>query len=381
VPENLFPGVIVEETSFRARPIEGVPTGRAGFVGRTAQGVIRELRHLQSLPEFETAFGRPASAVVPGAPIPDDDFLWHAARAFFNEGGKRLSVVRTNDSAGGASGPDDIAQALAVLEDDADVEIVAAPGSGAQDDAGAQATASALVDHAERMRFRFALIDSPRGADLSAIETFRGRLASSRAALYYPWIRDAAGTLLPPSGYVAGLIAKNDSERAVWKAPANMVVAGAAGFELSINEAQQELLNPQGINCFRTFTGHGHRLWGARTLTRDPEFKYVNVRRLLSFVERSIEAGTQWTVFEPHGEPLWAYTRSAVEDFLMGLWRQGALAGTTPQQSFFVRCDRSTMTQADIDIGRLIVEIGLAPVKPAEFVIMRIGLWTADRTV
>ncbi len=380
MPEIQFPGVIVEEIPFRARPIEGVPTGRAGFVGRTAKGKIGAIVRVGSLPEFEDAFGGPTAALAPDAPVPADDFLWHAARAFFKEGGKRLAIVRAASAGAAAPSPDDFVQALAVLEGDVDVEIVAAPGSSAQDDAGARAIAAALVDHAERTRFRFALLDGPRGADMAAIETFRMQFESSRAALYFPWIRDADGKMLPPSGFVAGLIAQNDSARAVWKAPANMPVTMATGFALTVSEAQQEQLNPQGINCFRTFTGCGHRLWGARTLSRDPEWKYVNVRRLLSFVERSIDAGTQWTVFEPNGDRLWAQLRNSIETFLMPLWRDGALMGATPEDSFFVKCDRSTMTQSDIDAGRLIVQIGLAPARPAEFTILRIVMWTAERT-
>jgi uncharacterized protein len=376
-----FPGVFIEETPLRMKPIAGVPTGRAGFVGPARRGAIGGLLQLQSLQAFEDGFGGPPDALVPGASVPADDYLWYAARSFFSEGGKRLSVVRTADSAGVPPPPEAYQQALAIMEGDKDVEIVAAPGSSAHGEGAASTVAAALVDHANRTKFRFALIDSPIGADIAAIESFRARIDGARAALYYPWVQTIERLMLPPSGFVAGLIAKSDRETGVWKAPANMVVAGAAGFEPEIDHAEQERLNPQGINCFRSFAGRGHRLWGARTLSSAPEWKYISVRRLMSFVERSVEDGMCWTVFEQNGDQLWARLRQLIDDFLTDLWSQGALFGTTPQEAFFVKCDRSTMTQNDIDNGRLIVEVGIAPVRPAEFLIIRIGLWTADRTI
>ena len=153
----------------------------------------------------------------------------------------------------------------------------------------------------------------------------------------------------------------------------------ALGFETLLNKGQQEVLNPEGINCFRFFEGRGNRLWGARTASSDPEWKYVNLRRYFAYLERSIERGTQWVVFENNSEPLWANVRRTVEDFLYNEWRNGALLGTTQEEAYFVRCDRSTMTQNDLDNGRLICLIGVAIVKPAEFVIFRIGQKTADQ--
>ncbi len=185
--------------------------------------------------------------------------------------------------------------------------------------------------------------------------------------------------LLPPSGFVAGIYARNDVEKGVHKAPANEVVRMAVGFEFLLNKAQQDVLNPEGVNCFRFFEGRGYRLWGARTISSDPEWKYVNVRRYFAYLERSLERGTQWIVFENNSEPLWANVRRTVEDFLFNEWKSGHLMGDKPQEAYFVRCDRSTMTQNDIDNGRLICLIGVAPVRPAEFVIFRIGQWTADR--
>jgi phage tail sheath protein FI len=177
---------------------------------------------------------------------------------------------------------------------------------------------------------------------------------------------------------VTGIYARSDISRGVYKAPANEVVLGLTKFEININKPRQDVLNPEGINALRFFEGRGNRVWGARTISSDPEWKYVNVRRLFIYLEHSIDKGTQWAVFEPNNERLWANLRSTIEDFLLVQWKQGALLGSKPEQAFFVRCDRTTMTQNDLDNGRVITLIGVAPTYPAEFVIFRIGQWTAD---
>jgi phage tail sheath protein FI len=227
------------------------------------------------------------------------------------------------------------------------------------------------------------VLDAPAGQKIAAIRKLKAKLDSKHAALYYPWVTvfdpvTRQPLNLPPSGFVAGIYARNDIERAVYKAPANEVVRGAIGFETPISTAQQEVLNPEGINVFRFFEGRGFRLWGARTISSDPEWKYVNVRRYFAYLEHSIDKGTQWAVFEPNGEALWANVRATIRDFLVNEWANGALLGDKPEKAFFVRCDRSTMTQNDLDNGRLVCLIGIAPLKPAEFVIFRIGQWTAD---
>ena len=236
------------------------------------------------------------------------------------------------------------------------------------------------------MRYRIAVLDSGEGLSVSEVRDQRAKMDSSYAALYYPWIRvidpvTSTEINLPPSGFVAGIYARNDINRAVYKAPANEVVNGAIGFEKLLNKGQQEVLNPEGINCFRYFVGRGFRLWGARTVSSDPEWKYVNLRRYFAYLEHSIDKGTQWAVFEPNGELLWGNVRRTIEDFLLNEWQMGALLGDKPEKSYFVKCDRSTMTQNDLDNGRLVCLIGVAPLKPAEFVIFRIGQWTADRKV
>ena len=281
------------------------------------------------------------------------------------------------------------AAALALLSGLEDVSIVAAPGSSAYAE-GATIQAG-LIAHAERRRaYRIAVLDSAPAQTPGQMRESRGRIDSKYAALYYPWVvvanplarpgRDdiPREIALPPSGFVAGIYARNDTQRGVHKAPANEVVTGALRFEVDINFAQQELLNPLGVNCLRTLSGRGLRLWGARLASSDPEWKYVSDRRYFNYLESSIDRGTQWAVFEPNGERLWANVRQTIADFLYNEWRGGALLGSSVDEAFFVRCDRSTMTQNDLDNGRLVCLIGVAILKPAEFVIFRIGQKTAD---
>jgi hypothetical protein len=234
------------------------------------------------------------------------------------------------------------------------------------------------------MRYRFALLDPPQGQSPQAVRSYRARFESDHAALYYPWVAVAdplsgAAIHLPPSGFLAGLYARNDAQRGVHKAPANMGLKLAAGLERNLTQAELALLNPEGINSIRHISGRGTMVWGARTISADPEWKYVSLRRCVSYLEHSIANGTLWAVFEANTPQLWDAVRAAVEAFLFAAWRSGALLGAKPEQAFFVRCDRSTMTQNDIDQGRLVCLIGVALIKPAEFVIFRIGQWTADQ--
>jgi phage tail sheath protein FI len=252
--------------------------------------------------------------------------------------------------------------------------------------------ADALIEQCERLKDRFAIIQAQVAAGL--LNTLRPPTSSKYAAFYFPWLKvpDATTGLpleVPPGGHVAGIYARSDIERGVHKAPANEVIRGlyldpqdpASGLQLQISKGQQDILNPRGVNVLRFFPGRGNLVWGARTTTLDPDWKYVNVRRLFIFVEESIEEATQWVVFEPNDEPLWARVRRSVGAFLTRLWMDGMLQGRAKEEAFFVRCDRTTMTQADIDNGKLIMLIGIAPVKPAEFVIFRIGQWTGGSDV
>jgi len=278
---------------------------------------------------------------------------------------------------------------LVSFEDLEDISIVATPGATANyanNTSEATAIINALIAHAERMRYRIAVIDSGDNQSVSEVRAMRAKIDSKYAAFYYPWIRvldpvTNSEINLPPSGFVAGIYARNDVNRAVYKAPANEVVNLAIGFEKMLNRAQQEVLNPEGINCFRFFEGRGFRLWGARTTSSDPEWKYVNLRRYFAYLERSIDKGTQWAVFEPNGSMLWDNVRRTIEDFLFNEFQMGALLGDKPDKAYFVRCDRTTMTQNDLDNGRLVCLVGVAALRPAEFVIFRIGQWTGDRKV
>ena len=299
--------------------------------------------------------------------------------------GKRPSFAEYE---GQAKDTTSVKTGLKSFEDVEDISIVAAPGStfGYEEGYRAEATqiVNLLISHATRMRYRIAVIDSGDGQSVAEVRAMRAKIDSSYAAFYYPWVRvldpvTRTEINLPPSGFVAGIYARNDVNRAVYKAPANEVVNLAIGFEMLLNKSQQDVLNPEGINCFRYFEGRGFRLWGARTASSDPEWKYVNLRRYFAYLERSIDKGTQWAVFEPNGSQLWANVRNTISDFLFNEWQTGALLGDKPDKAFFVRCDRSTMTQNDLDNGRLVCLVGVAPLRPAEFVIFRIGQWTADR--
>ena len=326
----------------------------------------------------------------------ENDTTAHALRdAMFNDEEGSVVYQLTGGIDGAASAATDDADdivsyedALAMLEEVGDVSIVAAPGSSAG--SSMRAVHQVLISHAERMKYRIAVLDTPPGRSVGDARNDRAALDSKHAAMYYPWVvvanpaaRPSDDTipkevLLPPSGFVCGIYARTDAERGVWKAPANEVVRGALRFEREVSRGEQEVLNPEGINCLRTFFGRGSRVWGARTISSDPEWIYVNVRRYFNYVERSIDRSTQWAVFEPNGPALWSNISDTVTAFLFAEWRSGALLGATPEEAFFVRCDRSIMTQADIDNGRLICEVGIAAIKPAEFVIFRIGQKTAD---
>jgi phage tail sheath protein FI len=246
-----------------------------------------------------------------------------------------------------------------------------------------------VLNQCELLRDRFAILSVDQAHSditLPAPGGLNPPRDTSYAAFYYPWIEifdpvtNAAKFYIPPTGHVAGIYARTDIERGVHKAPANEVVRGALNLEFPVPKRLQDMLNPRGVNCIRDFRPDGRsiRVWGARTMSSDGQWKYVNVRRLFIFVEESIDEGTQWVVFEPNDEPLWDRLRRSISNFLVTIWRNGALMGTTQEEAFFVKCDRTTMTQDDIDNGRLICYIGIAPVKPAEFVIFRFSQKTLE---
>ncbi len=242
----------------------------------------------------------------------------------------------------------------------------------------------AMISHCERLRYRFAVLDAPPG--LNAQQAFEWRnyvnFDTSYAALYYPWIKvaDLSGSgsttkLVPPSGHMVGIYNRSDARVGVHKAPANEIIMGAIDLEIRLSKGEQDVLNPVGVNCIRTFPGRGIRIWGARTLSSNGAWRYISVRRLFILVEASMETGLAWVVFEPNDSTLWAKVNRDVTSFLRVVWRSGALFGATPEQAFYVKCDEELNPTEVRDLGQLIIEVGLAPVKPAEFVIFRISQW------
>jgi uncharacterized protein len=242
-----------------------------------------------------------------------------------------------------------------------------------------------IIGHCERMGDRVAILDAPPDMNPQQVNNWRMNTAgydSSYATLYYPWIRvmdpvSNSPKLVPPSGHMAGIWARSDNTRGVHKAPANEVVRGATGLAYNATKGEHDVLNPNGVNVIRVFPGMGIRVWGARTLSSNPSWRYLNVRRLFNYVEKSIERGTQWIVFEPNEPRLWAQIVRDVGSFLTTVWAQGALFGTNPSQAFYVKCDAELNPAATRDLGQLFIEIGMSPVKPAEFVIFRISQWSA----
>jgi phage tail sheath protein FI len=490
MPEYLAPGVYIEEISIGAKPIEGVSTSTAGFLGQTERGPV-DLRLVTGFGQFQQLYGG----------FIEDSYLAYAVDGFFRNGGQRCYIGRIAGKdakiAGAALkkgtetaievsalGPGDWGKRIAVKVENASLKAIKqelfklsvaywsetpatppddetatilevydnlSPISSSSDyylkrvngisnlitlatvtsDTPDNSTAyllldsagiepsqvaledykgieepgkrtglaafeeqedisivcipdeneitgltSALVNHCELMKDRFAVCQAKQSA--GPISALFHPMDSKYAAFYYPWITildpiTNVNKLIPPGGHVSGVYARSDSERGVHKAPANEVLQGAVDLQINLTKGEQDVLNPRGVNCIRAFVGRGIRIWGARTASSDPAWKYLNVRRLFIFMEKSIDLGTQWVVFEPNDEKLWSRVKQTISQFLVGVWNDGALMGTTQDEAFFVKCDRTTMTQDDIDNGRLIILVGVAPVKPAEFVIFRIA--------
>jgi phage tail sheath protein FI len=309
------------------------------------------------------------------------------ARMRLNQGADAVDAISDGTYIGASSTEPEQRTGLFALQNEENISIIACPGQTSAQLQGA------LISHCEEMRYRFAVLDGPRPPkdSLNDAQSLRQNFDSKYAGFYHPWlviphpypdnIVKIPDYPIPPSGHMLGIYARTDIERGVHKAPANEVVRGIIGLQRRLNKGEHDILNPYpvNINVIRDFrpNNRGIRVYGGRVITSDPDWKYVNVRRLLIYLEHSIDRGVQWVVFEPNADPLWARVRRTISNFLTTVWRNGALEGTTKEEAFFVKCDRTTMTQADIDNGKLICVIGVAPVKPAEFVIIRIGLWTA----
>jgi phage tail sheath protein FI len=502
MPTYLSPGVYVEEVQSGSRPIEGVGTAVAAFVGLAAKGPFNEPRLLTNWGQFTATFGE----------FVESSYLAHAVYGYFLNGGGAAYVVRIGaDGASpvasaelpnaadggkpafrvlaleaGASGndisvevappsepaegvfklvvkqggrvvetydnvtagkgkqnvatqvktqskviaieevgalaapattsvsltggtasmparvtPDDYVGSsadrtgFAGLEAVDEITMLAVPDlmavyeKGIIDAEGLKAVQLAMIAHCELMGDRVAILDAPPGLNAQQVKEWRVDKAgydSKYASLYWPWIKvfdplSGQAKFVPPSGHMAGIWARSDDERGVHKAPANEVVRGAIALEIQVTKGEHDQLNPQGINVIRAFPGRGIRVWGARTLSSDTSWRYLNVRRLFNYVEESILEGTQWVVFEPNDMALWERVKRTVTAFLTLTWRQGALFGATPQEAFYVKCDAETNPPDVIDAGQLVVEIGIAPVKPAEFVIFRIAQFSGGAGV
>jgi phage tail sheath protein FI len=499
MPQYLSPGVYVEELDGGPRPIEGVGTAVAAFVGLAEKGPVNEPTLVTNWTQFVTTFGE----------FVEGSYLAHAVYGYFQNGGTIAYVVRIGGDAGAqpaaraeltAGVGKQLPYRVQALEagtagNEVSLEIQYPEGEGASDDtftlivkkagkaeetfpdlttkkgkqnavqvvnaqsklirleeatssgalerpakgtvslAGGSASAApaaveaadyvgdvanrtgfggleaidevtmlsvpdltaayergqisgedfkavqlAMIGHCELMGDRMAILDPPPGLNAQQIKEWRVEEAgydSKYAALYWPRIKvldPASGRniFVPPSGHVAGLWARTDSERGVHKAPANDVLRGAIELELNITKGENDLLNPEGVNCIRAFPGRGIRVWGARTLSSDPAWKYINVRRLFNYLEKSIQVNTDWIVFEPNDRNLWAKIRRTIAGFLVTEWQKGALFGSSPDEAFFVKCDDETNPAETIDLGQVKCQIGVAPVKPAEFVIFQL---------
>ncbi len=371
-----------------ARPKDKSPEGLKAFrsaqqdlaaaASRKAAGQLADAGQ----PELCTTFNEFTRSFASFSTDPDQNKLAQGVYGFFNNGGTRLYVMRYPDL---TALQDPLA--LAPLDPIDEISLVAAPGIVDQ------VVQNNIIDHCANMSDRFAILDPPEigEGDLTA-DKIKVVPNTDYGALYFPWIKvfdiatkltkkDSDGEIyIGPSGHMAGIYSRVDHERGVHKAPANEVVRGALATEVQISRALQDGLNPEGINCIRIFNDTV-TVWGARTIGGDfnADLKYINVRRLLIFLRKSIDHGTQWVVFEPNDRSLWAKIVRNVSAFLTTVWRDGALFGSTPQEAFYVKCDDETNPPEERDLGRVTTEIGVAIVKPAEFVIFRISQWAGPQ--
>jgi phage tail sheath protein FI len=382
--EYLSPGVYIEEFESGPRPFAGVSTGIPGFLGFTEKGPTEGPPQLVStIADFDEIYG----GFLSSKDFNNYRFLKYAVIQFFVNGGESCYVM----SAGGAEdltakkneagmvsaflgkneGPGKRTGLAAFLDNNV-ISLICAPGITNT------AIQSALIAHCESLKSRFAILDLPRDKkNVDDLQAIKKNINSDYAAIYHPWLQifdplEKAPVMIPPSGSVAGVYANRDCTYGVHKAPANEVVKGVTGLEYVYNAAEQDQLNPMGINLIRTFPGQGIRVWGARTCSSNALWKYVNVRRLFIYLDEAIKVNTNWVAFEQNNESLWQKVKGTIDVFLKDVWRCGALMGSSPEEAYYVNIGRSTMTQSDIDNGRLVFEIGAAPVKPGDFVTFRL---------
>lgn len=400
MPNYQTPGVYVEEVESGSKPIEAGATNIVGFLGVAEKGPVNEAVLVTNWTQYTKIFGG----------MHTGGWLGHAVYQFFQNGGTKCYINnlceavkkegKTAEKKDDASAPqekkevstekveiknpDNIAKliigkdegvgkksGLFLFDTIQDIALVAAPGvidPAAQD---------AILSHCEKNRFRFAVLDSPETLN-GGIDSMPKPRDSNMGAYYFPWIQmfdtvQDQNVYAPPSGGICGIYSRVDATRGVHKAPANEIFRTAIGLKYDLTDAEQELLNPKGINCIRDFPGRGIRVWGARTISSNPEWRYINVRRLFCMVEQALQNGTNWVVFEPNTRDLWKKITRNITAFLLNTWRSGALFGDTPEEAFYVRCDDELNPPESIDAGYVVCEIGLAPAKPAEFVVFRVS--------
>ena len=371
-----YPGVYIEEIPSDVHTVTGVSTSVTAFVGFTVSGSVDTPVHIFSFAEYEQTFGGLAA----------DAPMSYAVKHFFQNGGTEAYVVRVAAGTGGLSGNIEAKTGIYALENVDIFNLLVMPDASAG--AGMTDVLTDAIAYCVRRR-AFMIMDAPE--DVSTfqqastwISSSASPLRSQNAAIYFPRLRAPDPMMnnvvrtFPSAGALAGLFARTDSKRGVWKAPAGMsaVIIGATGVSLTLTDAENTSLVSQGLNCLRNFPVVGTVSWGARTArgadSFADEYKYVPVRRLALFLEESVYRGTQWVVFETNDEPLWSQIRLNVGAFLHRLFAQGAFQGTTPKDAYFVKCDKETTTQNDIDLGRVNIVVGFAPLKPAEFVIIHV---------
>jgi phage tail sheath protein FI len=367
------PGVRREDVFLK--PQVRLATGVPGFVGFAETKANAEAM----MPNLPFALHR-KNELVDNFSCPADGFLGDAVAAFFDNGGERCYVAGTagRDAAALEAGID----ALAPV---ADLDLLAVPDAmalrgayGLPDREAVQQVQRYAVSHCAAQGDRLAILDAVPGSSVDALLEQRdaillGQAEPVSAMLYYPWLETLEGRSVPPSGAVAGIFARTDARTGVHKAPANEEVLGVCDLEIDVDAAIQDQLNPAGINCLRVFPGRGIRVWGARTISRDPSWRYVNVRRLVLTLRRWIALNMAWAGFEPNGPLLWIRIDRELRGYLTQLWRNGALSGETPDAAFYVKCDAETNPPERRDGGEVVTEIGLAPNPPAEFVVIRIA--------
>ena len=381
------PGVHIESAGDRYLPLERVETGVTAFLGVTDKGPGNEPTRVGSYEQYAKVFGE------------GDSFMTSALRGFFDNGGKTAYVINVAPEGGLDPTPDDfigqqgnVPRGLQALERIDDVDIVIAPdlmthykrSVGFQEPSHILAVQRAIIEHCEKMHDRFCLLDSLPGHNLQEAVEWRGHFDSSHAAFYFPWIKVRKGeevlAPIPPSGHIAGSIARADGIEGVHRAPANQPIEGLVDVAQRVRKRERDYCFDHRINTLIAFPGRGIRIWGARTLSSDPSFVQINVRRLYILIRKSIEKYAQWVVFEPNEPSLWKKVVRSCEDFLNDLWREGALVGGAKDEAFYVKCDDETNPPEARDVGELIVEIGISPVKPAEFIVVRIHQFTRERT-